>query len=76
MMPDHTPAARARINARFPYGFECVCCKRSFERLLEAQTHCCTAGPDWQRLTVVASPPLSASWPWWRRLWAWLKIDS
>lgn len=62
------------ITARFPYGFECVHCKRTFERLLEAQVHCCPGDELGNLVRIYSAPPPPK--PWWRRLWDWLQIDS
>jgi hypothetical protein len=65
---------RVPITAKFPTGFQCFACKRTFERLLEAQTHCCAGDPAANRNRLYSAMP-APRLSWWRRLWAWLQID-
>jgi hypothetical protein len=61
-----------RLKA-FVLPFECGRCGRAFPTQLEMNVHCCQGDPAAHLIRVYHSPPRLS---WWRRLWAWLQIDS
>jgi hypothetical protein len=71
--PEH--GNRVPITAKFPTGFQCMACRRTFERLLDAQVHCCQGDPIANRNRIYTAMPTPRR-PWWRRLWDWLQIDA